>query len=110
LPFIPLGLVMRYSMPTYKWIKYVKCPIKILHGTNDKVIPMKSSVRLSKVKPKQTRLYPIIGGGHKNLHNFEGYHRALKEILESKPFKEIDRAETSIDFVRKKRKHKNYND
>jgi pimeloyl-ACP methyl ester carboxylesterase len=104
LPFIPLGLVMRYSMPTYKWIKYVKCPIKILHGTNDKVIPMKSSFRLSKINPKLTRIYPIIGGGHKNLHNYESYHRALKEILNSKELQAIDREHTSIGFIRKKRK------
>ncbi len=104
LPFIPLGLVMRYSMPTYKWIKYVKCPIKIIHGTNDKIIPMKSSIRLSKINSKQTRIYPIIGGGHKNLHNFEGYHRALHEILISKPFEEIDIDKTSIGYTRSKRK------
>jgi len=104
LPFIPLRLVMRYSMPTYKWMKYVKCPIKIIHGTNDKVIPMKSGVRLSKVNPKLTRLYPIIGGGHKNLHNFEGYHRVLKEILHSKEIVDIDREHTSIDFMRSKQK------
>ena len=103
LPFIPLGLVMRYSMPTYKWMKYVKCPIKIIHGTNDKIIPMRSSIRLSKINPNRTRLYPIIDGGHKNLHNFESYHRALKEILSSKVLKEIDRENTSIDFIRKKR-------
>ncbi len=104
LPFIPVGLVMRYSMPTYKWIKYVKCPIKIIHGTNDKIIPMKSSIRLSKINSKQTRIYPIIGGGHKNLHNFEGYHRALNEILISKPFEEINKNKTSIGYLRSKRK------
>jgi hypothetical protein len=104
LPFIPLGLVMRYSMPTYKWIKYVKCPIKIIHGTNDKIIPIKSSFKLSKIQPNLTRLYPIIDGGHKNLHNFESYHRALKEILYSKGIQEIDREKTSIDYIRKKRK------
>ncbi len=102
LPFIPLGLVMRYTMPTYKWIKYVKCPIKIIHGTNDRIIPMKSSIRLSRINPKLTRLYPVIGGGHKNLHNFEDYHRALKEILRSKLPEEINREQTSIDFVRRK--------
>lgn len=107
LPFIPLGLVMRYTMPTYKWIKYVKCPIKIIHGTNDRIIPMKSSIRLSRINPKLTRLYPVIGGGHKNLHNFEDYHRALKEILRSKLPEEINREQTSIDFVRSKnRKNK----
>lgn len=104
LPFIPLGLIMRYSMPTYKWIKYVKCPIKLIHGTNDRIIPMKSSVRLSRINPKLSRLYLVIGGGHKNLHNFEDYHRALKEILQSKEIAAIDRKNSSIDFVRKKRK------
>jgi len=103
-PFIPLGLVMRFSMPTYKWMKYVKCPIKIIHGTNDRVIPMKSSFKLSKINPKLTRVYPIIDGGHKNLHNYEGYHRALKEILNSKDLQEVDRENTSIGFIRKKRK------
>jgi len=107
LPFIPLGLVMRYSMPTYKWMKYVKCPIKIIHGTNDRIIPMKSSIRLSRINPNLTRLYPIIDGGHKNLHNFESYHRALKEILNSKRLQEVDREKTSIDFIRKKRNKNN---
>jgi len=107
LPFIPLGLVMRYSMPTYKWMKYVKCPIKIIHGTNDRIIPLKSSLRLSKINPNLTRLYPIIDGGHKNLHNFESYHRALKEILNSKRLQEVDREKTSIDFIRKKRNKTN---
>ncbi len=110
LPFLPTGLVLRFSMPTYKWMKYVDCPIKIIHGTSDRIIPMKSSIKLSKIRPKLTRLYPIIDGGHKNLHNYEGYHRALKEILNSKPFKEIDREKTSIGFERSRRKKSLKND
>lgn len=110
LPFLPTGLLLRFSMPTYKWIKYVTCPIKIIHGTNDRVTPMKSSIKLSKINPKRTRIYPIIDGGHKNLHNYEGYHRALKEILESKPLEEIDREKTSIGFTRNKRKRVVKND
>ena len=106
LPLIPLGLVMRYRMPTYKWIKYVKCPISIIHGTNDKVIHFKSGLRLSQLKPDTTKLYPIIGGGHKDLHNFESYHRALGEILNSRSVREIDREKTSIDFIRTKKKKK----
>ncbi|MFY0602859.1 MAG: alpha/beta fold hydrolase [Flavobacteriaceae bacterium] len=106
LPLIPLGLVMRYQMPTYKWIKYVECPINIIHGTNDKVIRFGSSLRLSKLKPETTKLYPIIGGGHKDLHNFESYHLALGEILNSKKKVTFDRDKTSIDFVRTKRKIK----
>ncbi|ARV15305.1 alpha/beta hydrolase [Polaribacter sp. SA4-12] len=106
LPFIPLGLVMRYSMPTYKWIKYVECPIKIIHGTNDKVIKFASSLRLSKMKPNLTKLFPIIGGGHKDLHNFESYHKTLKEILVAEEELEFDRSKTSIDFIRTKKSKK----
>jgi alpha-beta hydrolase superfamily lysophospholipase len=106
LPFIPLGLVMRYQMPTYKWIKYVDCPINIIHGTSDKVIKFTSSLRLSKMRPNLTRLYPVIDGGHKDLHNYDDYHVALKEILESDGLTEVDRKNTSIDFVRSKCKVK----
>jgi pimeloyl-ACP methyl ester carboxylesterase len=105
LPLIPLGLVMRYRMPTYKWMKYVDCPISIIHGTNDRVIRFKSSLRLSQLKPDSTKLYPIIGGGHKDLHNYESYHRALKEILTSRRAT-VDREKTSIDFIRTKKKKK----
>ncbi len=83
-PFMPFSLIMRYPLPTYKWLKYVQCPIYIIHGTNDKLIPYKTSVKLSKINPKRTRLYTVIDGGHKNLNNFESYHRMLTEILNDK--------------------------
>jgi alpha-beta hydrolase superfamily lysophospholipase len=83
-PFMPLSWLMKYPLPTYKWLKYVQCPIHIIHGTDDKLIPYKTSVKLSKIKPKITKLYTIIGGGHKNLNNFESYHKMLTEILHSK--------------------------
>lgn len=85
MPFMPLSLLLKFPMPTYKWLKYVNCPIHIIHGTNDKLIPFKSSVKLSKIKPKRTRLWPVIDGGHKNLNNFESYHRMLGEIINFKP-------------------------
>lgn len=106
LPLIPLGLVMRYRMPTYKWMKYVECPVNIIHGTKDRVIRFSSSLRLSQLKPDSTKLYPIIGGGHKDLHNFESYHRALGEILTSEGRVAVDRQKTSIDFIRTKKRKK----
>lgn len=83
-PFMPLSLLIKYPLPTYKWLKYVQCPIHIIHGTNDKLIPFKTSVKLSKIKPKITTLHTVIGGGHKNLNNFEAYHTMLATILKNK--------------------------
>ena len=86
-PFMPLSWLIKYPLPTYKWLKYVQCPIHIIHGTDDKLIPYKTSVKLSKIKPKLTKLHTVIGGGHKNLNNFESYHTMLSEILTKTPKK-----------------------
>ncbi|MEJ2113099.1 MAG: alpha/beta fold hydrolase [Flavobacteriaceae bacterium] len=98
MPFMPLSVLMKYPLPTYKWLKYVRCPIHIIHGTNDKLIPYKTSVKLSKVNPKLTKLHTVIGGGHKNLNNFESYHSMLDDILNTKP-KAIDLQTTSINVI-----------
>ncbi|VAV82860.1 hypothetical protein MNBD_BACTEROID02-1186 [hydrothermal vent metagenome] len=95
MPFMPLSVIMKYPLPTYKWLKYVNCPIHIIHGTHDKLIPFKTSVKLSQIKPKITRLYTVIGGGHKNLNNFESYHKMLGEIINSVP-KEVSLEGSSI--------------
>ncbi len=105
MPFMPLSVLIKYPLPTYKWLKYVKCPIHIIHGTNDKLIPYKSSLKLSKINPKLTKLHTVIGGGHKNLNNFESYHKMLDDILnsESKP---IDLSTTSINVIHTSKKSK----
>jgi alpha-beta hydrolase superfamily lysophospholipase len=105
MPFMPLSVLIKYPLPTYKWLKYVQCPIHIIHGTNDKLIPFKTSVKLSKIKPKLTKLYTVIGGGHKNLNNFESYHSMLDDILNSKP-KTIDLKTTSINVIHSAKQNK----
>ncbi|WP_422080274.1 alpha/beta hydrolase [Ulvibacterium sp.] len=95
LPFMPLSLLIKFPMPTNKWLKYVRCPIHIIHGTDDRLIPYKTSVKLSKIQPKLTTLHTIIGGGHKNLNTFESYHKILTEIITTRP-KEVNLEGSSI--------------
>lgn len=85
IPFMPLSLLIKFPMPTYKWLKYVNCPVHIIHGTDDKLIPYATSVKLSKIRPKLTTLHTVIGGGHKNLNTFEAYHKMIQDIITSKP-------------------------
>lgn len=87
IPFMPLSLLIKFPMPTYKWLKYVNCPIHIIHGTDDRLIPYKTSVKLSRINPKTTTLHTVIGGGHKDLNTFEAYHKMLSEVVNSKPEK-----------------------
>ncbi|MBT8254094.1 MAG: alpha/beta fold hydrolase [Flavobacteriaceae bacterium] len=105
MPFMPLSILIKYPLPTYKWLKYVRCPIHIIHGTNDKLIPYKTSVKLSQVNPQYTRLHTIIGGGHKNLNTFESYHKILGEIINSEQ-QDIDLSTTSIHVVHSSKKTK----
>jgi len=103
-PFMPLSLILRFPLRTHKWLKYVECPIKIIHGTDDNLIPFKTSVTLSQIKPDITRLYSVIGAGHNNLYTFEEYHRMLEEIVNSKQSQPISPEETSLNFRRGKKK------
>lgn len=81
LPFLPLTILLRFSIRTDEYIKYVKCPIYIIHGTKDLLIPFRSSVKLRKLAPRKARLIPIYGGGHNNLPSFQEYHKHLEDIL-----------------------------
>jgi alpha-beta hydrolase superfamily lysophospholipase len=102
-PFMPLSILLKYPLPTYKWLTYVQCPIHIIHGTHDKLIPYKSSVKLAQINPKLTKIHTVIGGGHKNLNNFESYHKMLDEIINSQP-KTIDLESTSINVIHSTKK------
>ncbi len=81
LPFLPIRMVLRYQLRTDRWIVKVRCPIYILHGTRDRLIPIRHSERLQKLNPKRTTLIRILGGRHNNLPDFPEYHNFVRDIL-----------------------------
>lgn len=81
LPFLPLRFVLRFHLRTDKWIGNVKCHTYIIHGTNDKLIPVRHSERLQKINPGRITLIRIHGGGHNNLPSFHEYHNFIRDIL-----------------------------
>lgn len=107
LPFLPMTWLLKFPIPNYKWIKYVQCPIHIIHGTEDKLIPFKSSVKLAGINSSLTQLHPIIGGGHNNLHTFMAYHDTLGRIFMDTDL-EIDTENSSIGFKHNKKKYKRF--
>lgn len=107
IPFMPISLIIKFPIPTYKWLKYVQCPIHIIHGTDDQLIPYKSSVKLSKINPNSTTLHTVIGGGHKDLNQFEAYHKMLSDIVNTKPVKmNLTGSSIEYDYAKKKPKAK----
>jgi pimeloyl-ACP methyl ester carboxylesterase len=82
LPFMPVRFVLRFKLRSDRWIKKVHCPVYIIHGTRDFLIPIRNSIQLQEINPQHTTLIRIHGGGHNNLPDFPEYHNFLRNILQ----------------------------
>ncbi|MFC2124565.1 alpha/beta hydrolase [Bacteroidota bacterium] len=79
-PWFPKKLI-RFHFPNDKHLERITCPVFIIHGSHDEIIPVNSSNRLGeKLKPGD-QLFIIDGGHHNDLSMFEEYQNKLIEIL-----------------------------
>lgn len=101
LPFMPAKPFLRYNIPTFHYLKNVRCPIKIIHGSDDRLVPINTAIDLSEINPKLTRLYVILRAGHINIHQFEEYHHVMEEIFEERKVF-INAEQTSQGFSHRK--------
>ena len=81
LPFLPVKLILLYKLRTDKWIKHVNCHTYIIHGTKDRLIPIRHSEKLQELNPHKITLIRIHGGRHNNLPSFPEYHNFIRDIL-----------------------------
>ncbi|MEO6914705.1 MAG: alpha/beta fold hydrolase, partial [Chitinophagaceae bacterium] len=81
LPFLPIGKLLRYHLPTNLWLEKVECHTYIIHGTRDRLIPISNSEKLQEINPRKITLIRIDGGGHNNLQTFPEYHNFIRDIL-----------------------------
>jgi uncharacterized protein len=79
-PFVP-PMLLKYPLHTDRWISAVICPVYLLHGTHDELIPYRSSERLVALINAHHELISISGGEHNNLAGFAAYQAALNRIL-----------------------------
>ncbi len=81
LPILPIRYVLRYHLRTDKWIRHVNCHTYIIHGTKDRLIPIRHSEKLQAINPHKITLIRIAGGRHNNLPDFPEYHNFIRDIL-----------------------------
>ena len=79
-PIVP-EFVVKYKIPTFEFIKKVKSPIYIFHGTNDYVIPYENSLKLKKVIKPNDKLFALENQGHLGVNDNGDFLIQLKEIL-----------------------------
>lgn len=81
-PFLPVKWLLKYELPSYRYVQDIQCPITIFHGTQDEVVPYSSGKRLFEDTPGPgKRMYTIEGGGHNNLIDFGPYHQGIDSVL-----------------------------
>lgn len=78
---IPKKMLLKYPLNSNQYIRKVKCPIYMFHGTNDKVIPIESALKLQPISPK-SEITIIEGANHHNIATYPIYHQKMKVILE----------------------------
>lgn len=83
-PLVPrsiLSLYLKYPLRTDRIIGEIACPVYLLHGTRDEIVPFDHSVRLERLIHSPHRLIRIEGGGHNNLSDYDLFNRELDQIL-----------------------------
>jgi hypothetical protein len=78
---LPIRWLLRYHIRTDRFIQKVRCPIHIIGGTKDRLIPYRQSEMLKALAPEKISLHPIVGAGHNNLPEYPEYHDLLYDIL-----------------------------
>jgi uncharacterized protein len=79
--FVP-GFMVKYKLRTNEYVKEVKAPITIFHGTDDKIIPVENAYKLQAIlKPANDTLIIVEGKTHHGVGNWNEYKSELTNIL-----------------------------
>ncbi len=82
-PFLPLKYVLNYKFTSNEYVQQVNAPIRIFHGTADKVVSYESGKKLFEAIPISDKVfYTIENGEHNNLSEFEAYQNGILLELE----------------------------
>ena len=79
-PWLPRFL-LKYQLRTDQWLAQVQCPVYLIHGTVDPVIPYQASERLYPLIQQEKELLPVVGGGHNLLLGNDRIQSFLQKIL-----------------------------
>ena len=77
----PVSYFSKYKIPTTEYLKAMKVPISIFHGTEDGVIPYKHAIQLKAAIKATDEFITIPNGSHNNLNDFPLFHQKLDSLL-----------------------------
>jgi alpha-beta hydrolase superfamily lysophospholipase len=77
----PTGIMSHFKFPVGEYLKDIKAPVTIFHGTSDGVIPYRCASKLKKVLKPGDEFVTIENGIHNNLNDFPLFHQKLDSVL-----------------------------
>lgn len=81
-PIFPINWLSNYRFPSNEYIKEVKCPIYVFHGTEDFVIPISQAKQLyDEILVVEKKFYEIEGAGHNYLQDFSVFKTGIEEAF-----------------------------
>jgi uncharacterized protein len=81
LPWLLPQLLLRTRFNNEEKIAGIKCPVLLIHGTDDALIPPSESLVLFGACKSEKKLVLIKGGEHNNLDSFAKYHHTISVLL-----------------------------
>ena len=84
-PLALLSLFSSYRFPTGEYALHAGCPVLVMHGDADRIIPFSHGRRLYDALPQPKRFQIVRGGDHNDLSppDPDGYWMAVQEFVAS---------------------------
>lgn len=82
-----LNAFSRYKLHTSRYLKEVNCPILVIHGDSDRVVPLEVGKKLYESLQSPKEFYLVRGGDHNQQHvaGGEEYWMRLESFVEKLP-------------------------
>lgn len=80
-PLVP-ALLVPNAYPTLKRMGAIRCPVLLIHGTEDEIVPLAQAEALLAAAPEPKRLARIEGASHNDIATLEGHARALADWID----------------------------
>lgn len=77
----PLSRLVKYELPTYKYIEGLQMPVIIFHGTNDGVIRYSNALKLKPFLKPGDEFITIPGGSHNTVNLSKKYYETMDSLL-----------------------------
>ncbi len=82
-PMLPAGIPLSEKYASIEKLPRVRCPVMVIHGEQDELIPVQEGLDLYYAAPEPKELYLVKGAGHNDVSLVAGkeYSRRIASFL-----------------------------